>query len=73
MVKNSIVSFVRLISMAFRALGWRACRFYPTCSEYSVEAFGRFGSVRAAFLSFYRILRCQPFSRGGFDPLPKEK
>ncbi len=73
MLKNLLISLVRFVSLAFRALGWRACRFYPTCSEYSIEALGRFGSLRAALLSFARILRCQPFCLGGFDPLPKEK
>ena len=73
MVKKLMVRLVRFVSLAFRALGWRACRFHPTCSEYSIEAFGRFSGLRAVFLSFARLLRCQPFCQGGFDPLPEEK
>ena len=70
MLKIILMSLVRFVSLVFRALGWRACRFHPTCSEYSIEAFGRFSNLRAALLSFGRLLRCQPFCRGGFDPLP---
>ena len=73
MVKKSMVALVRFVSLTFRALGWRACRFHPSCSEYSIEAFGRFNNLRASLLSFARLLRCQPFCRGGFDPLPEEK
>jgi uncharacterized protein len=71
MIKHGAVFLVRFVSMAFRALSWRACRFHPTCSEYACEALGRFSFVRALRLSLSRLLRCQPFSRGGFDPLPE--
>ncbi|MFQ5669275.1 MAG: membrane protein insertion efficiency factor YidD [Acidobacteriota bacterium] len=46
-----------------------ACRFYPTCSEYGVLAVGRYGFLHGGFLVLRRLLRCHPFSRGGFDPL----
>ena len=46
------------------------CRFYPTCSSYALEAFERHGFVRGAILSTWRILRCNPFSQGGYDPVP---
>jgi putative membrane protein insertion efficiency factor len=48
----------------------RACRFHPTCSEYAVAAIEAHGLARGARLAFLRLLRCQPFSRGGFDPVP---
>jgi putative membrane protein insertion efficiency factor len=47
-----------------------ACRFQPTCSEYAMEAVRRHGAVRGVWLAVKRILRCQPFCRGGFDPVP---
>ncbi len=52
-----------------------ACRFYPSCSEYAVEALNTHGAVRGAYLSARRILRCNPFGPHGVDlvPLPREK
>jgi uncharacterized protein len=46
-----------------------ACRFVPTCSEYAAEAIERYGAVRGCFKALWRILRCHPFSAGGFDPV----
>jgi hypothetical protein len=48
----------------------RACRFHPTCSQYAIEAIAAHGFRRGVRLGFLRLLRCQPFSRGGFDPVP---
>ena len=50
-----------------------ACRFYPTCSQYAYEAISRFGVIKGGFLAFKRILRCNPFCKGGFDPVPPRK
>ncbi|MDA8298824.1 MAG: membrane protein insertion efficiency factor YidD [Deltaproteobacteria bacterium] len=49
----------------------QSCRFYPTCSEYAVECFQTFGFFKAFFLSIYRIIRCNPLSKGGYDPVDK--
>ncbi|MDR2367085.1 MAG: membrane protein insertion efficiency factor YidD [Deltaproteobacteria bacterium] len=46
------------------------CRFYPTCSTYAVEAFGRHGLFLGFWLSLKRIVRCNPFFPGGYDPVP---
>jgi uncharacterized protein len=46
-----------------------ACRFTPTCSEYAMEAIGKYGAFRGTWLGFKRILRCQPFCKGGHDPV----
>ena len=45
------------------------CKFYPTCSEYTKQAINKYGSIKGIFLGIYRILRCNPFSKGGYDPL----
>ena len=49
------------------------CRFIPTCSEYSKEAINRYGSIRGSILSIKRILRCNPHSKSGYDPVPDIK
>jgi putative membrane protein insertion efficiency factor len=48
----------------------RRCKWEPTCSEYAVESIERFGVLRGAVLATWRLLRCNPFSHGGFDPVP---
>jgi putative membrane protein insertion efficiency factor len=49
----------------------RRCRYEPTCSAYAAQAVRRFGVVRGAVLTAWRLLRCNPFSHGGFDPVPE--
>ena len=46
------------------------CRFYPTCSQYAIEAIERRGTIRGLFAALRRILRCNPFHPGGYDPVP---
>lgn len=46
-----------------------SCRFYPTCSEYSIQAFKKYGVLKGGAKSVWRILRCNPFNKGGIDPL----
>ena len=45
------------------------CKYYPTCSEYTKQAIEKYGSVKGLYIGFKRILRCNPFSKGGYDPL----
>ena len=49
------------------------CRFTPSCSEYTFEAIDRFGFLKGGFMGFWRLIRCNPFSKGGFDPVPQRK
>ena len=49
----------------------RRCSYEPTCSAYAVESVRRFGAVRGLLLAGWRLLRCNPFSHGGFDPVPE--
>lgn len=45
------------------------CRFYPTCSEYAIEAINKYGALKGSIKAIKRILRCNPFNKGGYDPL----
>ena len=45
------------------------CKFYPTCSEYTRQAIEKYGALKGLILGIYRVLRCNPFSKGGYDPL----
>ena len=47
-----------------------ACRFSPTCSEYALEAVEKYGACKGGYLSVRRILKCHPFHKGGYDPVP---
>ena len=48
-----------------------SCRYVPTCSQYTLEAIKKYGVIIGAVLGAYRILRCNPFSKGGYDPVPE--
>lgn len=47
-----------------------SCRFVPTCSQYALEAVEKYGAAKGLWLALHRILRCHPFHRGGYDPVP---
>lgn len=49
--------------------GARVCRYYPSCSQYTYEAIERYGIIRGSFLGMKRILSCNPWTKGGFDPV----
>ena len=55
------------------SLGFRKCKYLPTCSQYALDAFREWGIFVGFFLSVWRILRCNPFSKGGYDPVPRRK
>ena len=49
-----------------------SCRYIPTCSSYAVTAIERYGALRGGWMAFWRLLRCNPFSKGGYDPVPED-
>ena len=73
-MKRVLIALVRFYQRAISPYkGGSCCKYIPTCSNYAIEAFERFGAVKGFFLAAYRILRCNPFSRGGYDPVPEKK
>jgi len=60
--------YKKTLSPVFYAKGIR-CKYYPTCSEYTIQAIQKYGVLKGVFLGFKRILRCNPFVKGGYDPL----
>jgi putative membrane protein insertion efficiency factor len=69
-VRWLLIGLVRLYKKMLSPLVPSKCRFYPSCSHYFIEAVERHGVVRGTCLGGYRILRCQPLCKGGFDPVP---
>ena len=64
-----LISFYKkYISPIFHSWGV-GCKYYPTCSEYTKQAIEKYGFLKGIFLGFIRILKCNPFSKGGYDPL----
>jgi putative membrane protein insertion efficiency factor len=69
-VKTLLILGVRAYQVTLGPLLPAACRYYPSCSAYAIEALERHGAMRGAWLSARRILRCHPFRPGGYDPVP---
>lgn len=69
--KKSIICMVRGYQKNISPLCKSKCRFVPTCSNYFVEAVEKFGAMKGTILGIGRIVRCNPFSKGGFDPVPE--
>ena len=67
------IFFVKLYQRLISPLKPPCCRFSPTCSQYAIEAFSEWGFVCGLGLTLWRILRCNTFSRGGYDPVPKRR
>ncbi|NLY21110.1 MAG: membrane protein insertion efficiency factor YidD [Tissierellia bacterium] len=63
-----IIKFYQRVISKYLLPG-RHCRFYPTCSEYSLQAYTKYGFFKGSYLSAKRILKCHPFHDGGYDPL----
>lgn len=66
-----ILALIRAYQLTIsRALPANTCRFYPTCSHYGYQAIAKHGLIKGGWMATWRVLRCQPFSAGGYDPVP---
>ena len=73
MLKKGLIWLIALYKKYISPVLPPACRFEPTCSEYSMQAIERFGVFKGGALSIWRIFRCNPFFKGGYDPVPEKK
>jgi putative membrane protein insertion efficiency factor len=64
---------IRAYQRAVSPLLGNRCKFYPSCSEYAAQAITRFGILRGLVLAGWRVLRCNPWSHGGFDPVDDQR
>ncbi|MBR5314714.1 MAG: membrane protein insertion efficiency factor YidD [Clostridia bacterium] len=73
-MKRVFIFLIRLYQKYLSPLKQKpTCRFTPTCSQYAIEALEIHGFFKGSILSVWRILRCNPFCRGGYDPVPPKK
>lgn len=70
MIGKTIIFIIQLYRTVISPLLPQSCRFYPTCSRYAIEAIKSHGVLKGSCLSAKRIVRCNPFNDGGFDPVP---
>ncbi|NLJ94086.1 MAG: membrane protein insertion efficiency factor YidD [Clostridiaceae bacterium] len=73
MKNNWAIKLIRYYQKNISAYRPPTCRFYPTCSQYAIDAIETWGLFRGIILVIWRILRCNPFSKGGYDPVPLPK
>jgi putative membrane protein insertion efficiency factor len=69
--RGIILSLIRFYQMTLsRAMPPNTCRFYPSCSHYGYQAIYKHGAFKGSFMATWRVLRCNPFNPGGYDPVP---
>lgn len=68
-MKKIILSLIKFYRKYISPLKSTKCPYYPSCSEYGLQAVEKYGAFKGSIIAFYRILRCNPFSKGGYDPL----
>ena len=70
-MKRLLIGAIRLYRKTLSPFIGQQCRFEPTCSHYGEEAIEKHGALRGSLLTVWRILRCGPWSKGGYDPVPE--
>ncbi|MBO0745493.1 MAG: membrane protein insertion efficiency factor YidD [Candidatus Dormibacteraeota bacterium] len=72
-VRTAATLPIRIYQRLFSPLFGSRCKYYPSCSEYAAQAIQRFGILRGLILAGWRLLRCNPWSHGGFDPVEDQR
>lgn len=72
-MKHLIIGLLRAYRFAISPLYGQVCRYHPTCSAYALEAVSTHGAIRGVWLGARRILRCHPWTAGGYDPVPSKQ
>ena len=72
-MKKLLIKLVLFYQVAISANRPPCCKYMPTCSAYALEALQVHGALKGSALAIWRVLRCNPFSRGGYDPVPEKK
>lgn len=70
MLARVLIGAIRFYQRGISPLTPPSCRFHPTCSQYGLEAVRKYGAARGSWLALRRLLRCHPFCKGGYDPVP---
>ena len=70
-MKKILKFFIKAYRKLISPILPNSCRFTPTCSQYALEALDKHGAIKGSILTVWRILRCNPFCRGGYDPVPE--
>lgn len=68
-MKKILIYCIKVYRKYISPLKQPCCRFYPTCSQYAIEALEKYGVIKGGYLAVRRVLRCNPFHPGGYDPL----
>ncbi|MDY2628878.1 MAG: membrane protein insertion efficiency factor YidD [Lachnospiraceae bacterium] len=69
-MKKCLIALIRLYRSYISPMKAPCCRYVPTCSQYAIIAIERYGVIKGGALAVWRILRCNPFAKGGYDPVP---
>lgn len=70
MIKKVLISLIKFYRSYLSPLKRRACcKYMPTCSQYAIDAIEKYGALKGGLMAIWRILRCNPFSKGGYDPV----
>lgn len=72
-MKKILILLIRFYQKFISPMFPAKCRFYPTCSQYTLEAIKEHGAIKGTYLGIRRILKCHPFHEGGYDPVPKKE